>query len=133
MLLSVRSAADRPNRRRGSWPFHRATNRHQRTRIAVAIDQNAAAIPWSVARDLTSVLVVSGFRSSTNRYLDIPCLVRMRFDLGKANLNFKFGTSQQKLEFLCTIPIVTPPRNPFFAIFGPICFQTCHVSFLAIT
>ena len=69
MLLSVWSAADRPNRRRGSWPFDQATNRHQRTRIAVAIDQNATAIPWLVARDLLSVLVLSGCCSSTNRYI----------------------------------------------------------------
>ena len=34
----------------------------QRTRKAVAIDQNATAIPWLVPRDLTSVLVVSRCR-----------------------------------------------------------------------
>ena len=48
-VLSVWSAADHPNRRRGLWAFHRATNRRQRTRIAVAIDQNVTAIPWLVA------------------------------------------------------------------------------------
>ena len=59
-VLSVRSAADHSNRRRGSWAFHRATNHHQRTRIAVAIDQNTTDIPWLVAQDLTSDLSPPG-------------------------------------------------------------------------
>ena len=59
-VLSVLSAADQPNQRRGSWAFHRPTNRQQRTRVAVAIDQNATAIPWLVAQDLTSDLSLPG-------------------------------------------------------------------------
>ena len=67
VLLATQSAADHSSWWQGLRAFDRATNRHQHTRIVVAIDQNATAIPWLVAQDLTSVLVVSGCRFSTNR------------------------------------------------------------------
>ena len=44
-LLSVQSAADHPQRRRGSWAFERAILRHQRKGMAIAMDNKTTVIP----------------------------------------------------------------------------------------